>query len=55
VWPEFTGNSIFEAVESEGRFAFALRKGNERFVYTPAFSADGKVLITSLQRRKAQP
>jgi hypothetical protein len=54
-WPEFTGNSIFDAVEGPGQFAFTWKRGNDHFVYIPAFSPDGGLLLTGLERRQAQP
>jgi hypothetical protein len=54
-WPELTGNSIFDAVESgddkANQFALALEKENVRYVYIPALSSDGKLLLTGMERR----
>jgi hypothetical protein len=57
-WPEFTGNSVFTALENAdgdaNQFAFALEKGNDRYLYLPSFSSDGKLLLTRLERRKSK-
>jgi hypothetical protein len=57
-WPEFLGNDLFEVPEpasaDENRYAFVLRKGDERTHYWPAFSRDGKLLLTGLERRKVR-
>jgi len=54
-WPEFLGNSIFQAVETPGeppsKFAFQLNRDNAHSIYFPTFSADGKLLLTDLVRR----
>lgn len=55
-WPEFEGNTIFDALEAgpqnKDAFAFAFEKGGDRYIYYPTFSADGKLLLTGLERRK---
>jgi hypothetical protein len=54
-WPEFLGNNLFEVPNpssaDENRFAFLLRKGDERTLYLPTFSRDEKLLLTGLERR----
>jgi len=55
-WPEFLGNNLFEVPDpasgDDNLFAFALQRGNERTLYLPAFSRDGKLLLTGLERRR---
>ncbi|MBI4166729.1 MAG: hypothetical protein HY508_13445 [Acidobacteria bacterium] len=57
-WPEFVGNSIFDAVEGEGDgnnpFAFGLDQGAVHYVYFPSFSRAGKPLLTGLERHQVE-
>ncbi len=57
-WPEFIGNSIFEAVENpteeRNQFAFELHRGDVHYTYLPAFRNDGKPRLTGLERRKIE-
>ncbi len=59
-WPEFLQDNVFRAAETlEGtpdRYLFALSKPDQRFVYHPIFTNDGKFLLTGLTRsREALP
>ncbi len=57
-WREFTGNTLFEAVEDpesgENQFAFAWNRDDTRFVYLPQFSSDGRFLLIGLERREVK-
>jgi hypothetical protein len=54
--PEFLENSIFDAAEPDSnggdKFRFELSRGDVRYVYSPAFSGDGKFLLTRLEKRE---
>jgi len=59
-WPEFLQDEVFEAPEppagSPDEHLFVLPKPDERYVYHPVFSSDGKFLLTGLTRtREALP
>jgi hypothetical protein len=59
-WPEFLQDGVFEAPEppagAPDDHLFVLPKPDERFVYHPVFSSDGKFLLTGLTRtREALP
>ncbi len=57
-WPEFVGNTIFEAIEghaAEGnQLGFEWHRGDAHYTYSPAFSNDGKRLLTGLERRQVK-
>jgi hypothetical protein len=54
--PEFLADNIFEAPDtSQGaakQFDFELNLNERHYTYHPAFSSDGKFLLTGLQRRE---
>jgi len=54
--PEFLQNNIFEASEAADnggdKFRFELRRDDVRYVYSPAFSGDGKFRLTRLDKRE---
>ncbi len=53
-WPEFLQDEVFKAPEppagSPDEHLFVLSKPDKRYVYHPAFSRDGKFLLTGLMR-----
>jgi hypothetical protein len=57
-FPEFLGDNIFEAGDSSpdapDRFSFELTLDDLHYVYLPAYSDDGKFLLTGLERREVK-
>jgi hypothetical protein len=55
-WPEFIGNSLFQALEGPeaagNPFALESVRDGARYIYLPTFSQDGKFLLTGLERRE---
>ncbi len=55
-WPEFLQDNVFRAPEmlagSPDRYSIVLSKPNQRFVYHPIFTNDGKFLLTGLARTR---
>lgn len=53
-WPEFPADGVFEAPEPQAGapddHLFVLSQPDRRYVYHPAFSRDGKFLLTGLTR-----
>ncbi len=55
-WPEFLQDNVFRAPEmpaaSPDEHLFTLTKPDQRFVYHPAFTNDGKFLLSGLERTR---
>jgi hypothetical protein len=55
-WPEFLRDEVFQGPEQPAgapdEHLFVLSKPEERFVYHPFFSSDGKFLLTGLTRTR---
>jgi len=57
-FPEFLGNNIFEvpdaSPEAESKNGFELNLNDHLYLYQPAYSNDGKFLLTGIERREVK-